>query len=350
MKSFLSSLFTYLTVLAVGGFVIWQIAKNPAPALLAYNDYSQPTWGQLVSKWRVRAIDTQVVSRHWLNVPRESIATQAAMLKHLEANYIAVATPYDRVEDMRIWVEEIHEQGMNVWFRAHWNEWEGDDKAVPSLSASAYLQRTTEFIKQNKELFKAGDAFTVAVEPEQVGVGLGKRFANWEEYRIFILNQILSANKAFEEIGMKNQIHTNWISTNGWVAKNSFTKEFVDKLGLITVDHYPEQTKTIGSQDTVKSQVDQMSADLDELYKMWNKPILLGEWGYQIHQDVTDQYQATMVDEMMKMLVTKKYIIGMNYWVHMGHYSRIIGDTYGADLKYRPAADVLRKWFIEQSQ
>ena len=28
-----------------------------------------------------------------------------------------------------------------------------------------------------------------------------------------------------------------------------------------------------------------MSDDLDKFYDLWGKPILLGEWGYQIFQD-----------------------------------------------------------------
>ena len=176
MKTFLSTIAVYGAVLGVGGALGWQIATAPATtALLPYEDYSQPVWGAAVGKWRVRAVDTQVVSRHWMNVPRESIATQSAMLAHLGTNYVAIATPYDRVEDMRMWVEEIHKQNMSVWFRSHWNEWEGDDKAVPSLTADKYLDKTYEFITAHRELFKPGDAFTVSVEPEQVGVGLGKR-------------------------------------------------------------------------------------------------------------------------------------------------------------------------------
>ncbi len=350
MKHILTSLLTYGAVLGVGGGVAWQVAHTPVATLVEYQDFDQPAWGNaVVAPWKVRSIDTQVVSRHWTNVPRESIATQIQMLAHLNVNYVAIATPYDRVEEMRMWVEEIHNQGLHVWFRSHWNEWEGDDKAVPRMTSEQYLEQTRQFIADHKDLFKPGDAFTMSVEPEQVGVGLGKRFANWEEYRIFVLNQILVANQAFEGIGMKHQIFTNWISTNGWVVKNAFTKEFVQHLGLVTVDHYPEQTATIGEKDNIPEMVAAMSRDLDEMYRQWNVPILLGEWGYQIHQEVSDDFQAKMIEEMMAMLATKKYLVGVNYWVHMGHYSRIIGDRYGADLQYRPAADVIRRWYQTMS-
>ena len=59
--------------------------------------------------------------------PNAITKEQVALIADLGVNYIAVGTPYERVEEIRMWSEEIHMRGLNVWFRSHWDEWEGDD-------------------------------------------------------------------------------------------------------------------------------------------------------------------------------------------------------------------------------
>ena len=199
--------------------------------------------------------------------------------------------------------------------------------------------------KNNPDLFVPGDAFTMAVEPEQVGIGLGKRFLNWDQYRSFLLSQIALSNEAFESINLKNKIYTNWLSVNGWIVENQFTQEVADKLGLITVDHFVGQSKTIGDSTDTQLVVQQTMYDLDRFNARWNLPILLGEWGYQIFQSVPEEAQAKVVGELMAELAKRKYLVGINYWVHMGNSASLIGDQYGTNLKYRQAALVLKSYY-----
>lgn len=334
-------LFGILAVSIVQGYSTYTGSQVSVEA----NPYTQPVlrWGAF--PWAVRSIDTQVISKHWPDVSQAAIVEQVTMLKSLGANYIAIGTPYDRLDDMRLWTTEIHNAGLNVWFRSHWAEWEGDEGMPSIMSKEDYLKRTREFIIANPDLFAPGDAFTVAVEAEQVGIGLGKRFLNWKEYKEFLLLEIGVANDAFTHIGMQGMVHTNWLSMNGWILEHEMDQALLDQIGLIVVDHYVHQSQTIGTLEDKDLMVETTSADLDRWWDRYQKPILLGEWGYHIFQEVSDERQAEVVESMFSMLLTKPYLVGVNYWVHMGNPAALIKDEYGSNLTYRQAAAVVSSFF-----
>lgn len=316
-------------------------------SLVAKNQviYAQPELAKEKNKWPLRSVDTQVISKHWPDVTRDAVIEQVALIKQLGANYVAIGTPYDRVEDMRMWAEEIHAAGMNVWFRSHWAEWEGDEGLPATMSPEEYLDRTRAFIVNNPDLFHEGDAFTVAVEAEQVGIGLGKRFLTWNEYRDFLWAEITVASEAFISIGLEGKVHTNWLSMNGWIVDNVMTQEFAQRIGLIVVDHFPGQTQTIGEKDNIPFIVDQMLVDLDRYHEKLGVPIILGEWGYQIFQNVDDASQAEFVELLLSRVSTRSYLIGLNYWVHMGNPAALIRDEMGSNLTLRPAALTLKSFY-----
>lgn len=297
--------------------------------------------------FRIRSIDTQVVSKHWAGVSAEMIKEQVSAIKSLGANYVAIGTPYDEVDDMRMWVREIHAQGMHVWFRSHWLEWEGDNNRPAIMTPDQYLEKTSQFILDNRDLFAEGDAFTVAVEAEQAGVGPGKRFLNWEEYKQFLLLEITVANNSFKKIEMDRKIHTNWLSMNGWVAQNVITPELAKQIGLITVDHFSPQSDTIGVFDSPDRIAKMMSSDLDSMYSRLNVPIFLGEWGYQINQESDEEHQKAVAEAVLSKLVVKQFLIGVNYWVHMGHYSRLFNDNGGMITRERSVANTVRYFYTD---
>lgn len=290
---------------------------------------------------QVKSVDTQIVSKHWGNIDEANIKEQVKSIKELGSNYVAISTPYDYPEQMKAWTDEIHKQGLNVWFRSHWLNWEGDENTLSNMTVSDYLNKTNNFIQSHPVFFQEGDAFSVCVEPEQVFVARGTEVYDWYSYNKFIIDQIDVANNAFAAINLSGKIHTNWISVNGWVVENGLNKEAVDKMGLITVDHYEDQ-KVILPPGTA---ADRLSSDLDRMYNKWKKPIILGEWGYNIEQEVDDFDQKEVVSEVLNTLGEKKYLVGINYWAHMGNSSRIINDKNGMNLSYRPAAIVLRDFF-----
>lgn len=290
---------------------------------------------------KIKSIDTQIVSKHWGKVDRDNIRKQIKIVKSLGANYAAVSTPYDRPEIMKLWVEEIHLQGMNVWFRSHWLNWEGDENHPANMTVKEYLEKTSGFIKSNPSLFKENDAFTVCVEPEQVFTARGTDVYDWYSYNKFILDQMSVADDSFAEIKLGGKIKTNWISMNGWVVDNALEDETVEKLGLITIDHYSDQKFSVPAKTLAK----QMSDDLDRFHEKWQKPIILGEWGYNIEREVPDYEQREVLAETLNALKDKNYLVGFNYWAHLGNSSRLIDDTYGTDYKLRPAAAILRDYF-----
>lgn len=308
-------------------------------------DFAQPNLQVGTYPWSIRSIDTQVVSKHWPDVPQAAIDEQVDMLAALGVNYIAIATPYDRADELKMWADTIHDRGLHVWFRSHWAEWEGDDGRPATLSPDEYLQKTRAFIINNPDLFKPGDAFTVAVEAENVGIGLGKRFLTWDQYRDFLLSQITVANEAFSQIGLEQKVYTNWLSMNGWVVENQLTQEVVDKIGLIVVDHYVEQTKTIGDVDNTNTLVTATIDDLRRFHRQWDVPILLGEWGYQIFQDVPEEKQAEVIGEMYRALTELDFLVGVNYWTHMGNTASLISDFQGSQLEYRQGALVVKDYY-----
>lgn len=347
-KSTSEALVINLILLLILALSFFSFAKAVVVKITAANfskKYTQPTLVSGKYPWSVRSIDTQVISKHWPDVNRDSIKEQVVILKDLGVNYIAIGTPYDRLDDLKMWTDEIHAQGLNVWFRSHWARWEGDDGKPAVMLPDEYLSSTHDFILNNPELFVEGDAFTACVEAEQVGVGLGKRFLTWDDYRKFLLSEISVTSDAFEEIGLSGKVYTNWLSMNGWVVENQLNEEVVSKIGLITVDHFVGQSETIGGIESVDSVVKQTVEDLDEFYEKWKTPILLGEWGYQIHQEVTDERQAFIIKRLFEELKTKEYLVGVNYWVHMGNSAALIEDEYGTNLQPRKSASVVKSYY-----
>src|SRR6266404_2850052 len=140
----------------------YELYLNSSRVIGATNsaDYSQPRPQTNAGTWRIQSIDTQIISKDWPNVPRASIQEQIALIKNLGVNYVAIDTPYDRLDELKMWVTEVHQEGLHVWFRSHWDEWEGDDGKPATMTPQEYLDNTEYFIKSNPNLFLPGDSFT----------------------------------------------------------------------------------------------------------------------------------------------------------------------------------------------
>jgi hypothetical protein len=348
MNEVKETIYTYVLVTIILVFSLLDFANNTRNKLIlasAKREYTQPVLVEGRYPWTVRSVDTQIISKHWPKVSKVAVEEQVDMIADLGVNYIAIGTPYDREDEIKLWAETIHARGINVWFRSHWLSWEGDEGVPADMTPQQYLDFTYKFIIRNPDLFREGDAFTVAVEAEQVGVGLGRKFLTWDEYRQFLRLEITVAGEAFEEIGLGGKIHTNWLSMNGWVVANQLTKDLADEIGLIVVDHFVEQSRTFGELNDPDVIVNKTIADLDSYYTKHRVPILLGEWGYQIFQDVPEEVQAEVVSKMLARLKNKSYLIGINYWTHMGNTPALIDDEYGANLRYKQAAYVLGSFY-----
>ncbi|MFA7253160.1 MAG: hypothetical protein WC107_01235 [Patescibacteria group bacterium] len=295
------------------------------------------------ANWQVKSVDTQIISKCWNNVPQNSIDQQVQMLKGLGVNYIAIGTPYDRPEEMEKWTTSIHDAGLNVWFRSHWLNWEGDEGQPKNMTPDQYVIKTKQFIIDHPSFFKSGDSFTMSVEAENAGVNPGA-FADWNAYNRFLVQEIDESNAAFNQIGLGGQIKTNWLSMNGWIIENALTQATVDKMGLITPDHYSPQGDPSNPTPVAKLASD-MSGDLDRFYAKWQKPIMIGEWGYHIGGEVSNDLQKQATEAVYYVFASKSYIMGVSYWDHMGNQTRIINDNSGTPTTMRPAADVIKSYY-----
>ena len=289
----------------------------------------------------VRSVDTQIVSKNWQNTSRDSIASQVSLIKNMGANFVAISTPYDQADELSIWADEIHKAGLHVWFRSHWLNWEGDQSSAPTMTSATYLSQTSDFIKSHPSIFKSGDAFTVCVEPEQIFVVKKTKSFDADSYNKFLIDQIDTADKAFAEIDMGGKVYTNWISLNGWVVLNGLQQSAVDKMGVITVDHYPDQSGDLTAEESALK----LSNDLKSFYQKWHKPIILGEWGYNIQHEVLDTEQSEYVQATLNQLSNLNFLLGLNYWDDMGNTARLINDTNGKITTERPAAQVLTDFY-----
>jgi len=294
--------------------------------------------------WQIKSVDTQIISKCWNNVPQSSIDSQVQMLKGLGVNYIAIGTPYDRPQEMEKWVDSIHNAGIKVWFRSHWLNWEGDEGQPKDMSSDTYLAKTKQFIVDHPSFFKLEDSFTMNVEAENAGVANGGPFPDWDSYNDFLRKEIDQSNDAFAQIGLSGRIKTNWLSMNGWIIENALEQSTVDKMGIITPDHYSPQGDPSNPTPISKLASD-MSADLDRFYAKWNKPIMIGEWGYHIGGDVSDDLQKQAVEAVYNVFASKSYIFGVSYWDHMGNQTKLINDQSGTPTTLRPSADVIKSFF-----
>src|SRR6185369_6754089 len=80
-----------------------------------------------------------------------------------------------------------------------------------------------------------------------------------------------------------------YFSVNGDVARESFTKDVVNKTGgVIVIDHY------------VKS-VEKLAEDIKFLHEKYDAPVVLGEFGApipDIHGNMTEDEQAAYISDL----------------------------------------------------
>jgi len=288
--------------------------------------------------WEVRAIDTMKYSR---DRARESsivseipkIVTAAA---DLNPTHIAIGTPYDS-EFNRVnqsWAREIHRRKINVWFRGNFSGWEGWFDYEELSSPEDHHTKTYQFITSNPDFFRDGDIFTPAPEPENGLIG-DPRFGNKEAYYTFLRTSYQTCVDAFEAID--KDVTCGYFGTNGDIAKDILTPELVADLGnVIIIDHYVKDA-------------DIFAKDIDFLAnKFPNAKIIIGEFGApvpDIHGSMTNQEQASIIDDFLKVMYVKQAIVtGVNYWVLNEGTTAIVTDNLEPKLAY----DVLYKYYNPQ--
>ncbi len=309
------------------------------------------------TKWQAEAIDAQVMSKYWAIADANQIRHLVQADKSIGAKQITIDINYDNYSLMKLWADIIHSEGLNVWFRPHWDAWDSWEKPEikNGITSTEYLNRSRQFILSHPDLFRAGDAFTICVESENAawwtGIDHGP-FNGWDDWRAFTRNQVLVANDAFNQIGLGGKIKTNWINMNGWVAWNVLDQQTVNVIGQLTLDHIIDWTNDTGTYvNAILSGTTLGDGSIfygyDQYYAKWNVPIMAGEWGYStFDQSMDPDHQKELAAAVMQGFSTRNYFIGMNYWVDVGHASRLFDTPNLLDYTPRPIASVIKQYYV----
>ncbi|MEK7643426.1 MAG: carboxypeptidase regulatory-like domain-containing protein [Patescibacteria group bacterium] len=290
--------------------------------------------------WKHQCIDTMKTSRDGFEALSKSADVDLLISKELDAikstgaDCVAIATPYDDefLPYLERWVSAARARGLNVWFRGNWAAWEGWFGRTKSMTPEDHLAKTALFIREHKDLFRDGDIFTPAPEAENGGpFGLMDE-EKYKLYRAFLRDEHGVATEAFAEIG--KSVDVNWLSMNGWIARNKLTKETVDALGgIVAIDHYIKDPA-------------EMSEYIEAINAAYGAKVVIGEFGAPIpdlNGDMDASQQAEFVGRLLwEMYRHRQTVEGVNYWVSYGGSTKLLNDDYSQ----RPVVDTLRNYFM----
>lgn len=288
--------------------------------------------------WQIKSVDTMKFSRDLsqeklrnFSFDRE-IDSQVKAIKNLNANYIAIGTPYDErfTPILTRWVKSARKYDLKVWFRGNFSGWEGwFGEKKNSITREEHTQITRDFIKNNPELFKNGDIFSPCPECENGGPGDPRNNGDVEGHRSFLVSERNAALEEFQKIGKKITVLD---SMNYDVATLVMDQQTTQAMGgIIAIDHYvftPEK----------------LAQDIGDLANTTGAKIFLGELGVpipDIHGNLSNAHQADWIEEALKLLSSKEEVIGLNYWVAVGGSTSLFKDN----LEPKPASVVIKKYF-----
>lgn len=307
------------------------------PIVVVVLSLNKPAIVKRVPIWDFTAVDTVKYSRdvagQMIDKPEFdlTINKQIEDIASLGVTHVAIATPYDQrfVPFLERWVKSAREHGLKVWFRgnfAGWEQWFGYSK----ITREEHQKLLKEFIENNPGLFEDGDIFTSCPECENGGNGDPRLNGDVIGHRKFLIAEYQTSIESFGKIGKK--VNSGFYSMNYDVAKLIMDKETTQALGnIVVIDHY------------IKDPIE-VAKDAKEIADKSGGKVVLGELGApipDIHGDMTEDEQATWIDEALTEASKTPEIIGINYWVNVGGSTRIWNDNGTR----RKAADTLRKFF-----
>lgn len=283
----------------------------------------------------VVSIDTMKYSRDGASNPEvtDQIPLLVDKVASMYPSHIAIATPYDEefYPVLATWVGEARKHGLNVWFRGNFSAWEGWFGYEKFKDPNEHHAKTYAFITKHPDLFREGDIFTPAPEPENGGFGDPRRSEEIKrKFFKFLPESYDTCMKAFSTIG--RNVKCGYFSTNGDVAKMIPSTVLMQSGGVQVIDHY------------VKSP-EELIRDIQKLYDMNHLPIILGEYGApipDIHGELSDSQQEQLIRKNLIELVKLRNIVkGINYWTAFGGSTKVFSD----DLKPKSAVNTLREYF-----
>lgn len=290
--------------------------------------------------WPIQAVDTMKYSRDLarekLNDPSFDavIDEQVRIIAETGATHVAIATPYNEefIPFLTRWVSAARRYDLSVWFRGNTSEWEGWFGYSRYTNPSAHHKDIYDFITSYPGLFREGDIFTPAPEPEN---GAIRDIWNSEqkrmEFRNFIALSYRNCQTAMRVIGKK--VKCGYFSTNGDVARDIFTKDLVGQAGnVVVIDHYVKSAKRLIN-------------DVVALNKKFDAPVMLGEFGApipDINGQMSENEQAKFIDEILYQTYLHRGIVeGVSYWTLAGGSTSLLRDNG----EPKQVVSVLKKYF-----
>jgi len=272
--------------------------------------------------WSIQSVSSMKETKDRVCYQRsyDFITQWVGTASELGANYISLETPYesptcgDSLAYTRDWIQAIRLKKLNVWHRHMPLAFEGIYNARKDPTRD-YLQVISNYIKSNPFFFQEGDIFTPIPEPQNGGIqGVNYCsqntciFKNAAEFNAWLRTAMDISEQAFASIGLANKVKIGYYGFDGYIAWGDNNPDWdgiledatVEKMGNITIDHYPE---IVG---------DTMENDLQELETRYpNIPIIIGEWGTISGSDSEAQVVKSMT------AARRPSVVGFNYW-HMG--------------------------------
>ncbi len=298
--------------------------------------------------WQIQSISSMKVSKDIVCHPqsRTYIEKWVDTAKELGVNYIAVETPYDNpscgdsVAYTKLWISVIRSKGLHVWHRHSFLSFEGIYSTTKDANKD-YLQLIGDYIKANPDAFAPDDIFTPIPEPQNGGIsGVTYcpqnvcMFSSAKQFNQWLRDAIDDSQSAFTAINLGKKIKVGYFGFDGFVTWGNNNPQWsgilepatVEKMGNITIDHYPE---AVG---------DTMAEDLKKLRKKYPKtPVFIGEWG-----TIGGGDTVTQVKNTMGAVAADKNIVGFNYWqMSSGGNETLIND----DFSHKPNFATVQSFF-----
>lgn len=207
-----------------------------------------------------------------------------------------------------------------------------------------YLDKTYDFIVANSSLFQEGDMFGMCVEADQADATNmtfktpGTTTFDTSIYNAFQKNQVTYANAAFTAIGLSHKVcvwpisqQLSNLNLNGQTLDSGSTgnsqglgnADIVAYFGgILCTDHYLSDTYRYSTSPSYWSKY---SSDLDKIHAAFpDCKLMVGEWGYHTTDTIPESERAGMYQQIINVLRSKDFIIGVNWWNHMGQTSSSI--------------------------
>lgn len=289
--------------------------------------------------WKIRSIDTMKQSRDMARNPDITPAVidrLTGFVKDTNATHVAIGTPYDEEfrPIMEQWVHSARGQGLDVWFRGNFSEFERDHTnpdqgwfgTLHNPNHMQHPDKVRGFILENPALFQDGDIFTPWPEPENKFGGYIDDSRG--EFHDLLLADFRAARESLDEIG-KPGVRAGYTSTNGDVALRLDHGVVRETGNIVVLDHYTPTPEEMGSR----------IAKVHELYP--GVEVVIGEYGApipDINGEMTQDQQAEFVGQILDQM-KRSDISGANYWTLLD------GSTALMDLPEGVAIPIKRKVF-----